>query len=365
MKWNFIESQIESLYQMNQFVDESVPDLTDEQIYAQILYFYLVSDLDQLLRWSEVLVARSSSKILIEITKLRIAIRDKTAMHKEISFEYVQSDDFLKSDMCLQAEYFFVRGLCFEKKTNFIEMSKSFYKASQLYSNSGFRLKSLKSLHNYASALSHMELSPSHIHVYQDLYRQALNSQNLEIERMSLYNISVHFYKMKVVGQAFKYIEMALARFDELTLNRDHYLCLLQFCKVQMFLNKYETYKNQLDLCLQSPIIEIKKAADDILVQHLNHQATTTEAPTSWQNLKILTTDLTPAEIQLVEILMANELTKDQLIDKIFGLQIDYQSSINRLNNLLTRVRKKSGFKIEIVNNRYILKIPRQSWSAS
>ena len=359
MAWNFIEYNIEDLYVFLQSYSET-EDI--EYQYALVLYHYLLANTEELRR--HVFSLNKTNSIVKEISQVRLHLKENNLEKLKTSVEALNERVLLENNKVLQAEAFFVLGIAFDKQKNYLDAELFFKKSSNIFKESNLLQKSLKAYHNQVTLLSHIHPSPSHIIAYQDLHDQALNLKNIEIQKMALYNISVHFFKIKAFNNSLNYIEKTIKLYNKIDLGRDYYLALLQLCKVKFELNQLDSVRSEFEMCLVSEHKDIKTAAELILAKDIQNIYAKENLPNSWNNCNLHNEELTDSESKLISILTEKPSSKEEIVKELFGEKIEYTSGLNRFNNLLSRVRKKINFKIQLYNSKYTLIFSKNDWTS-
>lgn len=346
-KWQFIEFDSNNLFLMlnNAIQFESLTP--EEKFYLEFLFYYLTNNLNGMIKLNSNKISIVKSSILKEIIKIRINLKQG---HNE-KIDPFNIDYLSEKDSVLEAEYHFVCGLYHQITHDFRAMFLSFDKAEKIFNINSFQEKELKSAHNSVTAMSHQNPSPEFIHYYRRLLSKSEKVKNISIQRMCLHNISVHFLKLGAEKIALKYAYLSLKLFDSLEYNHDHYLALLNVSKIHISQKNTSWDRVELEQCLLSEFSDIKKIAqilnDDFLkIEKFN-------PPLSYISNRIESFNLTQKENQVFTLLLEKNILQSDLIKELFGDKIDIYSGINRANNLISRVRKKTNYKIIIENGYY------------
>lgn len=355
MNWKFLESQIETLKsEIESFESVSEKDVITH-LYKNVLLFYLQSDNVNLQKYTKLINQISETSILSMISLLRLQIRTNSV--NEDLVKKINDENCLKLEDALVGEKFFVLGLAYELCSKYNEMKTSYEKSYVYFKRAGLQHKAIKSLHNAVTANSNLKPSPFFLNEYQRLFIEAQNLGNIEMAAMALYNISVHFYKLKAMQAALKNIKLSEEYAKNLSFNRNKYLIYLHICRIHAHLKTLDYAQEYLEFCLLSPFEDIKSTAK-VLVEE--GKTTMLHPPTSWRDYLSPKVVLTKKETQLLDLLIEQERTKHELAEKIFGTQINLSSALNSLNNLVTRLRKKTKLKIIFSENVFRLSLFNQ-----
>ncbi len=338
-------------------------DLSDfEKAFAQIQIFYLQSQIDKLknLNFEDSNLSPFELMYLTELKSIRIALREKTLTKQQIqSFISISS-----RESPYKGDSLFVAAMGFETINDQIAAKQMYQLAAQELNAIGAYRKALKAFHNFVAAESRIHPESNNTVEWHMIYKKARKLKDRVCAASALNNLAREYQIMGSFKTALKYSTKALSLMGENKNTLNYFLTLLNHTHILFDLNSRSDALVAADEILASSHIEIKSALMVLAEKYqFNLNQKTLDHPVllpTWQErLKSspkLDMYLTDLESKVIDLLSKQKATKHDLIELLYGQNIDYESAENRLKNLLNRLRKKIPDKILFSEGFYSLR---------
>lgn len=354
--------------------------------YSNILFYYLESRSDELSKLIEEIKLKSLDtndmrahqlkqnsdeqmsyieyNFLLVIGNLRFQIRSldiqKVTIQKVINFidvlkrekKYYQDDPIIVQGIdLLLSESFFVLGMAYEIDNDQMASAANYLHAHQMFQNLEVRRKAVKSLNNYISCQTRIYPDRNWFSEYLKIVQLSLEINETRVAGTALTNIARDYQILKMHRTALKYAIKALSLLKKEINSYEYHFALLNKVHILCDLKNFELAAEDFRFLLSSPYPEVLDALKglekifydtNLVVSHDKLTPTWIErlSPIDY-NYQM--NDLSPLEEKLLFILSKNKSSKDELISKIYGQDIDYFSAEGRLKNLINRVRKRNS----------------------
>jgi tetratricopeptide (TPR) repeat protein len=222
--------------------------------------------------------------------------------------------------------------------------------------------KAVRALMNYVAAQSYLEPEKHYLRDHTFIYREAKRAGDRTSIGVSLLNLSKEYQRLGAHTAALKHAQRAVAVLSKNSGNLSYYFALLHrihlYCEMEAFIEA----RADLEIAACSDFQEVQAA---VAVLCERYPETKVKRPT-----KKLTTDafnwaerlkeassprLSKLEQKVIELLTEGPHTAKELIEALYGTQLSQDVTQNRLNNLLSRLRKKFPKLIRFSEGSYFL----------
>ncbi|MBC7742391.1 MAG: hypothetical protein H7061_09350 [Bdellovibrionaceae bacterium] len=183
---------------------------------------------------------------------------------------------------------------------------------------------------------------------YECIYRESINLKESYSSGIIQYNIAERYFVNKKFEMAKRHLAIASQHASRTEIPRTYFYIQILKCRVAQELECLYEVSSELEECLICSYKEIQKEAQMLIDQRNNqHNPVKLEL-----NQIIFKYDLTPNEIKLLRCLLSGEIEISAAGEKLFGYLPDEKSLNNRINNLISRIKKKTNLQIKKSYNR-------------
>lgn len=354
--FQLIQARIEELleYQIYNFESDLIKD------YSEVLLYYLKHDDEKLEKSVNNLKLKNSR--IAAIAELRFQIRK---MNIDLGvLELVMAEMKSHTHDLWKGEFAFVAAMAYEQLRKHPESRDLYYLSHQHLDKGGASRKAIKALQNYLAEESRVNPHKSLIPDYHYVYMRAKKLKDYAVAAMSLSNISREYQIRKAYLPALKFANKSIAFAEKERGSRCFYLTLAHRSHIYWEMGRaYEARKDYEEI-LAAEFLEVKSVAE-FLNKLINNSNTdlkmTSYLPENWKERIQFKTPLSEPkanrasvlEEQLIQFLSQTPRDKFEIIENIYGHNIDFMVSENRLKNLLNRLRKKYQGRIVFENGKY------------
>ncbi|MBK27125.1 MAG: hypothetical protein CME70_24190 [Halobacteriovorax sp.] len=272
-----------------------------------------------------------------KLANYRLAILNKEFQTEELSV----NEDFM-------GEAHFLMGLNFVYHSEHLFAKKHFQKAYQFLWRSGAKKKAIKSLLNVVVSESRENNHKKLIVDYEFITKKALSIGDNISAGISQLNISREFQMLGAFELAFKTCNRAINLLEGDLGTSHYYFAIIHRCHLLVDLKRFPEALVDFQKAKASPFKENKKALDvveallgDTKEIDLSHLEPTWKARLQDHRNGVSFKDLTESESQLVKFLSSGPKSKLEIIDELYGKNLDFESVDSRFRVLLMRLRKK------------------------
>lgn len=337
-----------------------------DSIYAKIMLNYYDANIEGLkalsLSLKESLLKNHLGSLFFQWLVARIEIRTMSAKKDSIDqlIEKVKPLDEVIQDQnllsILRGETYFISGLISEVILESGLMRQYYEMAYNEFIRSGVEKKALKSYHNIIAANSRIDPNWNGRNEYYFLYKKAKKIKAYTVAGTALYNLSLELERMGVLNEALKISAKAISLLHYELGSRVYFLCLCHQIHLFFQLGRVKEAKEKFGLLKDVSFVELKSVV--VMLDYLLNSNSLElkcidpkKLTPAWQrkltkeleNAPNQITKLSPSESRLVQILLDSPKNKFEIIEVLYGNEKNILAAENRLNNLLNRLKKKSG----------------------
>jgi predicted outer membrane protein len=348
-----LDSTLAELLEFSFAQDKEPSDFTH---YRDTLIAYHKCDLHQLKNLCQ---NQNINPILAQLTQTRYNLRVQT-----ISIEQYRSLESMRSDVpnAWLGEYHFVLSMCAAD----LDLPEEFISHSQLAHQNlksiGAAKKSVKALMNTVVGKSRIHPEAHFIPEFYLVFKQARAAKAFDSAGICLHNIAKEYQTLGALKSALLYSNRALAYLEDYFGSLNYYLALIQRAHIFVSLDRLQEARNDYDLAKAATFPEIQEASKIVygLIEQKSPEKLKIQAlPPSWKDRARLVSGskirIGGLEDQLLRYLSKGPQSKQEIIEKLYGIKIDPLSAENRLKNLLNRVRRKQKNLVGFDEGRYYL----------
>ncbi len=380
-KW-VIESSVEQLLLSSL---NNLPVLIEEiALYRDVLVAYLRADLESLEKYISLLELNSFKSsvnyyaLISKITKIRYAIRKKTCS-REIIEEFTSdcnADTHIIDNPILLGEIYFIAALAYEGLAMHSEAKFYYDLAGPIFFSIDAPKRSLIANFNSLAATSKIYSSKHFIVDYRLLIEKAKSLHVEILVGIGYNNISREYQLMGANNIALRFANQAVHHLNtHYPGSINYFLALIQRCHLYLESKQWRNAFSDFEEIDCSPFLEIKQSAE-VLTYFMKQKTFDNQVPEeqvdfmpsvltnltfSWKERLNQFIDfedikkLSETEEQLVQVLAEQPLTTYDIIEKLYGTKIDFNSAHIRVRTLLTRLRRKKPNLIIYQNGTYVL----------
>ena len=331
------------------------------EYYSRVLIAYLRSDrADLRLRLGELdSLAFPEHALLSALVSTRIGIRER-----RIDSQILQRLVELSAQSSIwEGEGFFVSAMAYEVMEENSKSKEYYRRAAAALDRNGSHRKALTARLNRVVAVSRQNPERKMILEYQHLASQARRLREPGISGVCYLNISREYHRMGAAASALRHAHKALVslRSDRGCLQYD--LALVH--RAQLFMESDRVHEARFDLeeARLSTHVEVQAALAslDVFASSTPSTSQLEDLTPTWRERVIdskkkiqpAPAKLGPMEESLLRHISKSPRSKFEIIEFLFGVQIDFEAAENRLKNLLGRLRRKRPDLIVFENGRY------------
>jgi tetratricopeptide (TPR) repeat protein len=322
----------------------------EQRQYLHILIHYLAGEPEELELLLNMIVPHSEIAL---IGRLRL---------QNLQGQYSESQIDLVHTIALSSNHYageaaFALGMSHLRFKNNLAAKDAFKLSYQKLTEMGALKKASKALLNLVVSESRIDNKKRLIHDYEVVASKAKAAGALEVEGICYQNISKELHILGLFELALKYSNSALALQEDGFDSVHFYETLLHRCHVLIDLGRFkEAYFDfeRAKLSRHVQTIEALKCIEKIL----GGQTTTFEEKhlePAWlsklTNIDIKPNQATRLEMNFIDLIKGNRLSKDDIVMKLYGENTDWESAKNRFKVFLSRFRKKYPGLVEEENN--------------
>lgn len=347
---------------------------TQVKIYHSVLLNYMTGNESELLNLEmELLQAVKTNpdfNIILRLTKMRHRIRTyKISDEDLIEYSYLGG---IPSQWL--GEYLFVLSNMYSCIHKHKEAMDCYLHAFHELKRSGVRKKAVRSLTNAISAESCLRPEKHYLSDLLFAYREAKSTQDFPSIANTLINLSREYQRLGLYAMSTKYANRGIALYARHNQGGlDHLLALCHRAYLYAQINAFKEARQDIEAALGSNFLEVKSAIDIMIDKYpelslsndlslkLEHSLSVDinkkSITTTWAERKLEPNFpiKTKLESQLINLLIKKPQSKSELTSALYGTKIEASASVNRLNNLLNRIRKNNPGLISFRENRYFL----------
>jgi len=314
-------------------------------LYAKIMNAYFQSDLETLIN----LLNKTGS--LRELSSFHEDIHNLTQLRYYLkttnNLEEIEKVTAPKLDF-FSCEYSFIKGFSASRRADHMTAKKCFLNAYKQYAKIGAKKKSILSLQNYVSAETHLNPTKRMIPERQMLLKKSLEVNAKAVAGLASLDLSLEYEEIGATQMAIDFARQAIRLLESHTETYQHGCALIHHARIcYKYQLKTEAQKSY-SLLKTYAICEIKEQLKglDYIIEGVNSTDKFQELGTTpWWQLHLQKnghkTKLGKLPEKLIELLSHGPMNKEQIIEELYGSNMDYLSLENRFNVLLSRLRKK------------------------
>lgn len=314
-------------------------------LYAKIMNAYFQSDLETLI----ILLNKTGS--LRELSPFHEDIHNLTKLRSHLkttnNLEEIEKVTAPKLDF-FSCEYSFIKGFSASRRADHLTAKKYFLKAYKQYAKVGTKKKSILALQNYVSAETHLNPTKRMIPERQMLLKKSLEVNAKGVAGLASLDLSLEYEEIGATQMAIDFARQATRLLESHTETYQHGCALIHHARIcYKYQLKTEAQKSY-SLLKTYAISEIKEQLKglDYIIEGVSSTDKFQELGTTpWWQLHLQKnghkTKLGKLPEKLIELLSHGPMNKEQIIEELYGNNMDYLSLENRFNVLLSRLRKK------------------------
>lgn len=351
-----LESSLEELVELS-YSGEITDPL--ERLYSEALMYYLKGEEALLKEYSE-----GSLGALKPLVEFRYKLLTNTYRKEDVDrlFNHLSQvlpfsiEGLWRGELLFVVANAYLESGCFEKaKENF----KSAFRVLKMH---GAERKAVRALFNAVVAESRIHPSKSLICDYEIVIKQASRVGDRATQGMCELNISREYDLLGSSRTAMEHIQKSIAYLSDDKQTRHYFLALTHRSHLYLQLGQFERAYLDYEAASISPHEQVQESLK-VLNRLIGHKQEIEESRISVMWKEKLHSKrsfekfkgLTDSEIRVIDLLKESPLKKEDLIERLYGDQIDYQSALNRFKVLLSRLRKKNPNLIEMDKSKYRL----------
>lgn len=332
------------------------------QIYAKILLRYSQKEMDELYCLIEELTKTIDSftsqeefELIKRLSELRLAIRVN-----RIKWSQIHALDYLRFSTSAPLWRLWEGEVCIViafalGEINQLNKSADYYKkAISAFERQGAFKKKIRAVHNYATTISHIDKSKYMLKDYLFVYKQAYKLQALDYAGLALANLAHEYQNLGLMRLADRYSKKAvhLAKHNPTTLQ--YYLVILHRAHILIDLNHFSLAQELMAHCQKAPFPEVQGAL--LVLNAIINQCPLSKLKSN-QKVKVLSGWLerfkasmkrkkvqvrpTLLEEKLILLLSIKDRSMDDIIESLYGNQLEKSHTKNRFFVMLNRIDKK------------------------
>ena len=353
---NIIEVIESSLMELNYILLHNNFKDEEAQSYASIIKLYLENDG---LKLKNMISSKKLSSKIYHLACLRLMILKNTQ-------DMISLSHFMKFDMNnsqLEAEKKFILGIGFLRINENLYARDYFQKAYRELDAVGAKKKALKALMNMVVAESRINNKKRLIGDYELIAEKAKEIDDKIIEGICMHNVSKEFQRVGGFELALKYANhsVKLMKNDVGTIH--YYEIILHRCHVLIDLGRYQQAYLDFDRAKLSNHPQTKNALKCIeIILGEEKIIPTSYLEPAWRSKisdlkeKGKQVKLTSVEMQFLELIRKNEVSKNRIISSLYGNKIDRDVAKNRFKVFISRFRKRYPELIISTRSGYVLR---------
>jgi tetratricopeptide (TPR) repeat protein len=307
--------------------------------YLSILIHYLSSEPEALEKLLSTLNPKSEIAV---IGKLRL--QNMLQVFDEHQLRLIR--EIIHSDSLWNAEAAFALGMTYLRFKKNIEARDTFQMAYRKLTDIGAHKKAVKALLNIVVSESRMDNTKRLIQDYQVVANRAKSVECREVEGICYQNISKELQLLGFFDLALRYSHQAIDLQEAGADTVHYYETILQRCHVLIDLGRFrEAHQDfaRAKLSRHPQTIEALKIIENLLGAEADYKAV--ELEPAWisklASLDVESLKPTKLEMDFIDLVKSERVSKDTVILKLYGEQLDWESARNRFKVFLNRFRKK------------------------
>lgn len=328
---------------LNQVIEASIEELMEFELLGEF-------ESEQLAFYNQAILGHTRgevSKLEEVLPKLTDDFATIAAYRLEILKQNYSDSEITVSEE-FKGEAHFVMGLNFVNFKDYPKAKFHFQKAYQFLWKQGAKKKAVKSLMNMVVSESRENNQKKLIVDYEFITKKAMSIGDKITAGTCQLNISREYQMMGAFELALITCNRALD-FLEADMGATHYyFALIHRCHILVDLKRYPEALVDFQKAKTSNFSETKEALKvvetllgDKKEIDLEHLEPTWKARLKDHRNGVSFKDLTKTEAQLIKFLSDGAKDKNDIIDEIYGTNLDYESADARFRVLLMRLRKK------------------------
>lgn len=316
--------------------------------YLDVMISYLKGDMDSLRALADTIGIRDSEKAAATL-RLQIRMRSieenllKDCMHLAET----------TNNLTWRGELYFIMALAYEVEAN-DERARDFFKiSSEILELAGCKRKSIKAFANYIAAETRIYPEKKLIVEYDYVYRKAKYLKEFGVAGMALNNISREYHRAGALNLALKTVTHALVYLRQDFGSLHFFLTVVHRAHVLLDLKREREALLDLEQAAASDFLEIREAVKILQKIYFPRKGDAEPAINSeratftWRERA---TDgsrggnapkFSELEEKLVRFLATGAYDKFEIIERLYGKNVDFEAAENRFKNLIGRIRKK------------------------
>lgn len=316
--------------------------------YAEGLIYYLEGNVDQLQNKIQFIPETNlylfEKELLQQMLVLRLQIRIKK-LDLENILNLKKTLDSKITSPALQGEIHFILGMAFEELGNDYLSSEHYNHAYQIFEKAVIPSKSIKALHNYIASQSRIPefKNRNYISEYKHLYLLCLKQKDFLTAGTCLTNIGMEQMNLKLLSEAKLTFERALKLLENNITSHQYYLTLLKYLETLNQLNQIHNYIHLKNIITSNPFADLNQMTLKILTYFDDASLSESSKHLSYH------------EELLIKLLLEGPKDKTNLLDSLYGKNLDYFTRDNRFKNLLVRIKKKKIYSLSFSKGKYTI----------
>lgn len=321
--------------------------------YAEGILAYMLSDIPNLER----LLNLVTSPEIIDCLGVRLSILKGSSSHDYLAYltSVSQNNEW-------KGEKAFIIGLAHLDLKNNVFAAQSFKLAYSELWKIGAKKKAVKALMNMVVSEDRENNKQKCIPSYEYVKNKAFEVGDNIVAGLCAHNMAKEYHKLGALDLSLKYSNEALDLLSQDSGSFHFYDALLQRCHILIELSRFNEALVDFQKAKASPHIRIQEALKSIeVILGENKPLQLNHLEPAWRN-KIIAKDsqfskvrLTRLESLFIEVISKGPVSKDDLINILYGDKIDYLAADNRIKVFLTRFRKKMPGLLYSSNDMYFL----------
>ena len=355
-KINIIQANLLELKQLN---FDSNHFSEDEIFYLKALIYYYEGDiqlLDELLKSEVIPFISLLSEIRLQIIKQDIKLQDLLFLNQTLNY----NDQLISIEW--RAEAHFLLGWAYREIKKFKEAKDTFKKCYKLLWDIGAKKKAVKSMLNYVVCQSSLDNRKRYLIDYQMVSKKALEVGDPIVAGLCQLNMAREYRLLGSFELAIKLINQSVQNLEADRGANNYYFAIIERCNLLIELKRFTQAYSDYEILKESNLTEIKEATKmlylklgkkvDININHLDP----VWAEVLGQKEHVCDYNLTKYETLLLKYLSEGEKEKNDIIQYLYGDNLNFESADNRFKVLLSRLRKKDSELISFNHGYYKLK---------
>ena len=337
-----LESTLAELERLH--FEENLPK--EQAHYAKVLTTYLKGDLPALEK-----LCSQASDWSIPLCQARLALRKRAP--SSAVFQALEQAQFPQDLPELDGERMLLQAQLMEVQEDWDASIRLYKQAGDRFESCGLVRRALRARFNAVACSTHTRPHDKRLfRDYQTLFEEARKAREFGFAGLSLQNMSKEYAHIGATKVALRFANRALVFLKRDFGSLNYYRGLLHRADLLRALGRTSEFETDLEECLASPFPEILEARARMLGEKPSTENYVTPRWKSPTNAAPRSA-LGERENQLLELLSQNPRTRIELVQKMYGDSVPVDQALNRLDVLLSRIRKKIPGEIVLQDGLY------------